>query len=188
MAGSEQALYLGRHEAGTGVKQRKRGALEIVAIRLSALTRMEILARLQAADAHALIEIQSWTPAQLQALLEAIPDLLLFPKHAGSIRLQAPGKDIGRSLRGRYERSGDSLLIGSALGRLSDQLSEQFGDGMSGTDTPLIGGIATAAPDTLGHTQIRRPDIHVANYSFLAACLSAPLGFRWYSVLRPLTT
>ncbi len=136
MAGSEQALYLGRHEAGAGVKQRERGALEIVAISLSAMTRMEVLARLQAADAYALIEIQSRTPPQLQALLEAIPDLLLFPKHAGSIRLQAPDKNIGRSLRGRCERSGDSLLIGSAFSRLSDQLIEQFGDRMSGTDTP----------------------------------------------------
>jgi hypothetical protein len=60
--------------------------------------------------------------------------------------------------------SGDSVLIGSALGRLSDQLIEQFGEGMSRTDTPMAGGIAATVPDTpeaRGNTQIRRPDIHL---------------------------
>jgi hypothetical protein len=149
--------------AGAGVKQRERRALEIVAIRLSAVARMEILTRLQAADPYAFVKVQSRAPPQPQPQLEAIPDLPLVPKHAASIRLQAPGNDIGRSVRGRVECFSDSVLIGSALGRLSNQLAEQFGEGMSRTDVSLVRGIATTAPDTpeaLGHTQVRRLDIH----------------------------
>lgn len=173
VTGPEQGLHLGRHEAGTGVKQRERRAPEIVAIGSLALVRMEILACLQAADTHAFIEIQSAAPPLLKALLEAAPDVPVLPKHARSIRLQALGNDIGSSLRGCVKRFGDPVLIGPPPGRLGDHLIEQFGEGLPRTDTLLVGRIATTTPDmaeTLGRTQIRRPDIHLRPISPIPAC------------------
>ena len=164
VAGPEQALYLGRHEAGTSVKQGERRALDIVAIRLPAMACMEILTRLQAADANTLIKIQSWTPPQLQALLEVMPNVPLLPKHARSTCLQTLGKDVGRGVRGCAKCFSDPILIGSAAGRLSSQLIKQFCEGLSRAGiTPLPGRIARAAQDTaetLGRTQKCRPNIH----------------------------
>ena len=89
------------------MKQRERRALEIVVIRMPTLAGMEILTRLQAADANALIKIQSRAPPQVQMLLEVMPDIPLFPQHAWSICQQAVGKDIGRSRRSLLKCSSD---------------------------------------------------------------------------------
>ena len=152
------------------MKQGKRCVLEIVFIGLPALPLMKVLTRLQAADADALVEIQSRAPPPLKSLLEATPEGSVFPKHARSICQQTLGKNVGSCLSCPVKRGRDKVRIGSALDCLSDESVEQFGDEMARVDTALLahrtsGAMPNAPAEALSHVLIGIANVHFGSIS-----------------------
>jgi hypothetical protein len=129
---------------------------------------VEVLARLEAADPDALVEIQGLTPPLLKALLEAAPEVPVLPEHAWGVCLQLLGKYVGSGLGRLVKGSSNPVAVGPALDCLSDELVEQFGDGMPRIDIGrLVCEIARATPtasaEALRHAPRGIADTHVGS-------------------------
>jgi hypothetical protein len=145
-----------RHEFGSG------------SIGLLAAALREVLSGLQTADANALVEIESWSPSLLQTLLEAAPEVPVFPQHARSIGPQALGQYVRSRLRCLLESSSDAVAIGSALDGLGHKPLEQVGDDMPGvTIGRLHGRISKARPHSAplapSKPQVDIVDVHLGS-------------------------
>jgi hypothetical protein len=94
------------HPAGTGMQQSQCREFGICSTACWLWRFAKSLTRLQAADANALVEIESRAPSLLESLLKAAPEVPVLPEHARSARPQAFGQHVGGCLGCLVERSG----------------------------------------------------------------------------------